>query len=274
MKVKQERRHTSAAVEQSTKGAPASMPESVQSSSPPITSLTTAKIEPQRPTVDHENYVQAQYAPRNDSVHFEPIMPDPGVFHGTMYASSNPFQPNMASLPLEIPPFSHQTSPMEAPTACAPTDRGRMPFRCGNGYPRRPTSVCKQKSPSYQDWTVPRDVAWNLNDDLIWAVRPPLMSSGYPITGLSIPLDDPRNHQHGGLTPDEQQRLCMRHDCSNYRTLEQHQQGALRNGWIPFNDNQGGIAHSHGLDVGVINELMRHEDFTPGSSLSRSFGQQ
>ncbi|KAL8759488.1 MAG: hypothetical protein Q9199_000709 [Rusavskia elegans] len=273
-KVKQERRDTSAAVKQSTQGTPASMPESVQSSSPPITSLATAKIETQRPTVDYENYVQAKYAPRNESVHFEPMMPDPGVFHGTMYASSNPFQPNMATLPQEIPPFSHQTSPMEAPTASTPSDRGRMPVRSGNGYPRRPTSVCKQNSPSYQDWTVPRDVGWNLNDDLFWGVRPPLTSSGYPTTGLSIALDDPRNHQHGGLPPDEQQRLCMRHNCSNYRTLEQHQQGARRNGWLPFNDHQVGMPDSHGLDVGAIDELMRHEDFTPDSSLSRSFGQQ
>ncbi|KAI4239365.1 MAG: hypothetical protein LQ349_000464 [Xanthoria aureola] len=284
-KVRQERRDTSEAVEQSTQGTPVSMSESTQSFGSPITSLSTAKIEAQRPTVEYEDYVQPQYTPRNDDVHFDGMMPNPGVSYSTMYPSSHPFRFDMSSLIPEIPPYTGQTSPMAS-------TRGRMPFRGGKPYCRRPTSVCKQTSPSYRDGAISREVGWLINDDSVYGLRPPLVSSGYPITGLSIPLDDPRNHRHGGLPPDEQQRICLRHNCTNYRTQEQHQEGVLRNGWLSFdddqggmprsdgqqvrfsNDHQGGMPLSHALDSDAMGKLMSHEDLTPDSSLARSFGQQ
>ena len=41
-----------------------------------------------------------------------------------------------------------------------------------------------------------------------------------------------------------------------------------------FHDQPGGDPHSRSLDVGDFTELMRHEDLTSASSLTRSFGQE
>ncbi|KAL8913428.1 MAG: hypothetical protein Q9171_001721 [Xanthocarpia ochracea] len=269
--VKRERRVTSEAVEQSNQGTPATTPECVQSFASSNTSLTPVKMEPQPPIVDYESYMQAQYTPTNDIVRFDSVIPNPGVSYGPMYASGNPFQPNQNSFTQEVLPFVGQTPPMEAAMACGLSKRGRMPFRNGNGYLRRPTSVCKQNSPSYQDGVIDREVGYNFIDDTSKDLRPPLTSSGYPHTGLLIPLDDPNNHQHGALPPDEQMRNCIRNNCDCYRTREQHQQGALINGWQPsYNHHHGDIPQSHGLDAGELNNLMI---FSPDSSTTGSFSQ-
>ncbi|KAL8645630.1 MAG: hypothetical protein Q9226_007213 [Calogaya cf. arnoldii] len=76
----------------------------------------------------------------------------------------------------EIPPLAQQS---EARTACNPSNRGSIPFRNSKSYLRRPKSPCKRDSPSYQDGAVPR------------GLRSPLVSCGYPITGLPVALDDP-----------------------------------------------------------------------------------
>ncbi|KAL9640898.1 MAG: hypothetical protein Q9204_000518 [Flavoplaca sp. TL-2023a] len=309
-RIKREKRSTSAAVEKSTAGTPASMSGSIRSFGSSSTSLAMTKMESQCPTTDYDGYLQAQFAPREEGLQFDAMMPEPTGSYGTMYTAGEQFQPFVGTYIQEIPPCTHPTSAMEVPMACAPCDRGRMPFRSGNRYRRRPTSVCKQNSPSYQDGAIPRRVGWDLNDDLYYDIRPPLTSSGYPTAGLSIALNDPRNHHHSGLSPDEQERICLRHGCDNYRTLEQHQAGALMNGWqlsfnthqdgisqphglpLSFDDTHGGVPQAHGqqlphfhgqpggdphsrsLDVGDFTELMRHEDLTSASSLTRSFGQE
>ncbi|KAL8671831.1 MAG: hypothetical protein Q9168_003671 [Polycauliona sp. 1 TL-2023] len=280
-KPKQERRDTPEAVEQSIGGTPASTSGSVRSFGSPIPSLPAAKVEPQDPTGDLRDYVRAQYAPSNDRGPFEPMMPNLGVSYGATYDSGNQFPLGlhnfMQDIPL-IPPFAQHPCPMENPMASTPSDRGRVPFRNGSYYPRRPTSVCNQNSPSFQDGAIPREKGYEYSDDFcLQGFRPPQTSCGYPITGLSIPLKSPRNHPHGLLSPDEQQRICMMHGCSNYRSWEDHQQGAARNGWqVSVNDHQGNMPPSHSLDASAIDKLMfdEDEDFTPDPSLSRSFGQQ
>ncbi|KAL8855137.1 MAG: hypothetical protein Q9221_000043 [Calogaya cf. arnoldii] len=296
-RVKQERRETSEkVVEQSTQGTPASMSESAQSFGSSGTPLATAKIEPpQHSTDSYENYVEANYLPMFDTPRFEPTMTAPSVYR-PVFASPTPTQNHILQ---EIPPFAHAM-------ARAPSERGRMAFRNDNRFRRRPTSVCKQNSPSYQNGAVPREVGWFQTDDMYCGVRPPLVSYGYPHTGLPIGLDDPMSHSHGVLPPEQQQQECMKHNCTNYTPVERHELGALRHGWqlplqhqqggmpqfhnqplsfnnqqgfpqsqspqLHFNNFQGGMSQSHGLDV-AIEQLMSEEDLTPNGSLNRSLGQ-
>lgn len=233
-KVKQEKSDTPAAAEQPTEGTPASMLESIHSFDKSNTPIAGAKIEPPQPDVD---YGSAQYAPMNDNGHSKIVMPGPDVTFGTIY----PFQPDLRN-PMEIPPFTDQTSSMQSTMAFTTSDRVRKLY--SNQYRRRPTSVCTQNSPSDHNGTILRDVGYNFNDDT--TVYPflskPLTSSGYPIAGLSNALNNPLNHSHGGLSPDEQERLCGRFDCSNFRTMKEHQEGVEMNGWRPsFNEHQGGL---------------------------------
>ncbi|KAL8657907.1 MAG: hypothetical protein Q9226_001457 [Calogaya cf. arnoldii] len=295
-KVKQERRETSETVDQSTRGPPASMSESAQSFGSSDTPLATAKIEPpQHSTDNYENYVEANYLPMFDTPRFEPTTTAPSVYR-PMFASPTPIQNSILQ---EIPPFAHAM-------ARAPSERGRMAFRNDNRYRRRPTSVCKQNSPSYQNGAVPREVGWFQTDDMYCGVRPPLVSSGYPHTGLPIGLDDPMSHSHGVLPPEQQQQECMKYNCTNYTPMERHELGVLRHGWqlplqhqqggmsqfhnqplsfnnqqgfpqshspqLHFSNFQGGMSHSHGLDVAAIEQLMSDEDLTPDGSLNRSLG--
>lgn len=200
------------------------MAESAQSFGSSVTPLATAKVEPpQYSTIDYENYAPPVCASTYAN----------GAAYSTIYAFSTPIPTNFLE---EIPPFAH-------PIARAPAGRGRMAFRNDHRYRRRPTSVCKENSPSYQDGAVPREVGWNLIADMYCGVRPPLVSSGYLHTGLTIGLNDPMSHSHGVLPPERQQQECMKHNCTNYTPVERHEMGALRHGWqLPLEHQQGSMS--------------------------------
>lgn len=150
----------------------------------------------------------------------------------------------------ENPPVAHQSNP---------SDRGSLSFRNRQGYLRRSKSARKQNSPSYQDGAVPRLVGYNLNENTALGFRPPLTSCGYPITGLPIALDDAGNHQHGGLTPEEQQQIRTRHNCSHSTTifpepLHQHSQEYKP----PCSGRFTTSSRSEGLGLQRSSELAEH----------------
>lgn len=238
-----------------------------------ISPLTTAKSEPSciTPDVDFPGIVQTQYASTNDGVLFESAMPHPTVDFGTMDVPSMPFNPIQDDFAQEAVPFMREHPPMEAPITCHARGRGHARWRRGGLYIGRSTSQCKQDSPSHQNGPIPKTVGYDVYDDMYFALRPVRTSEGYPIGPLAFGLNDPRNHAHGGRSPEEQEQICKSHDCPLYRTSKQHQQGILRNAWqsMPFNNHYTEIPQPHGLDAGAFDELMRTD--SPNSEFIRSF---
>ncbi|KAL8734882.1 MAG: hypothetical protein Q9166_001234 [cf. Caloplaca sp. 2 TL-2023] len=269
--VKQEGCDTSESIERFIPGPAANTTEDLYSFSSSMRPLATAKSERQPPTVDYPGFMQAQYTPRNDNAEFIAATPNPDVAFGTVYAPDHQFQPNSDSFPQGVTSSVHDYQSDGLPIACPAPSRGRMPLRHGHNYLRRPTSVCKQDSPSYQQGCMPRQIAYDFKDDMhLRGFRIPHVSHGYPSTGLAIPLDDPRSHTHGGLEPGQQEALCIQHGCTLYRTLEQHRQGYLINGWqTSFNNQQTGVPSPVDLDRRELDELMLPH--TPDSELTRSF---
>ncbi|KAL8850272.1 MAG: hypothetical protein Q9221_004782 [Calogaya cf. arnoldii] len=85
----------------------------------------------------------------------------------------------------ENPPFGHQTDGL-ALSGCNPSNRGKIILRDSQSYIRRPESVCKQNSPSYEDGAI-RGVGYDFKDDTMLSFRPPLVSCGYPLLDFLRP---------------------------------------------------------------------------------------
>ncbi|KAL8782540.1 MAG: hypothetical protein Q9213_005305 [Squamulea squamosa] len=271
-KVKQEGRDASRAEEQFVQGTTTSTSESVQSFRSSISPLPMAKMEPQVPIVDYESYAQVHYAPTDGSLHFETDMPNPNVPFGPMYASGNPFQQNPHSFMQEPEPFVQSYQAHGLPMPCPAPDRGRMRVRYGANDIRRPTSVCKQDSPSYREGCVPRQVGWDFNDDTGLpggGFRSKRVSCGRPTDGLQYAIDSPNNHAHG-LPLHQQRPLCESFGCSLWRSMPSEEQ----NGWplIPFGLPQIPVPSPVNLDAQAqaFNELMRPA--TPGSEFTNPYG--
>ncbi|KAL8772635.1 MAG: hypothetical protein Q9209_002296 [Squamulea sp. 1 TL-2023] len=272
-KVKQQGRHASKAEKQFVRGTTTSTSESVQSFRSSISPLPMAKIEPQYPIVDYESYAQVHYAPTSgSSLQFGTDMPDPNAPYGTLYASGNPFQQNPHGFIQEAEPFVQSYQAHGLPMLCPAPDRGRTHIRYGAKDIRRPTSVCKQDSPSYREGCVPRHVGWDFNDDTGLpggGFRSKRVSCGRPTDGLQYAIDSPNNHAHG-LPLHQQRPLCESFGCSLWRGMSSEEQ----NGWplIPFGLPQIPVPSPDNLDAQAqaFNELMRPA--TPGSEFTNHFG--
>ncbi|KAL8812113.1 MAG: hypothetical protein Q9200_001285 [Gallowayella weberi] len=272
-RVKQQDRGTSKTTKRSTRRPAASAARracSLSSSTGPVPTppLAMSKSNPQPPIDDVPLTVGVQSASTNDRLHPDPAMPASNVAVNLTFAPDNPFQSNPDSFAPEIVPFEREQLPMACPTPA----RGRAPFRNGGMYYKRPTSVCTQNSPSYQGDYLSRQDAYDFNDDVYFGLRPPKTSDGYPTSDLAIPLVSEKSHSHGPFY-EESERRCRMHGCELFRTLEQHQEGDLINGWHlrPFSGDHNNIPHSNGLDAFAFDQLMQAD--TPGSELRRPFHQ-
>ncbi|KAL8683059.1 MAG: hypothetical protein Q9186_000969 [Xanthomendoza sp. 1 TL-2023] len=199
---KQERRSPSEALQENQPTAPLSDAKGDQwpSGSQVRHHSTSTNIH----LVDHGTHCRSHYFDGTDLPTVQP---------------ADPKLPSETSSPFQINPNIERTSVGPLPS------RGRATLRKRGIYCRRPTSVLRQDSPSYQEGYVPRMEAYNFIDDTYLGFRPPRTSVGYPITNLTIPLPNSSNHPHG-LEPEEQERVCLRNGCTMFRTLEQHQQGS------------------------------------------------
>ncbi|KAL8803597.1 MAG: hypothetical protein Q9182_003102 [Xanthomendoza sp. 2 TL-2023] len=275
-RMKQQDRGTSKTTKRSTRRPAARKARtacSLSSSTGPVTTppLAMAKSDPQPPIDDAPLIVRAQTASTNDGLHFDPAMPTPNVTFGTTFTPDNPLQPNPNGFAQEVVPFEREQDPMACPTPA----RGRAPLRSNGMYYRRPTSVCNQNSPSYQEGYLPRTTAYNFNDDVYFGLCPPRTSDGYPNEHIAFPIGSINNHSHGGLLPQEQEQVCRSYGCGFFRTLQQHQEGSLINGWhsVPFSggDHHHEIPHSNGLDAFALEQFMQPSP--PDSELRHPFHQ-